>query len=63
MQDNTTKCPDCGEVMPQPHNCNLAIQARAIFEAAKRANSPDSARALGDLAYEIAVQAEQAHVR
>ena len=51
-------CADCGEAMPDPHNCALAREARALFEAAKRANDPESAKRLGDAAYKKAVEAE-----
>jgi hypothetical protein len=58
MTQTTKRCADCGEVMPILHDCAKAREARALFEAAKRANHPDSARGLGDAAYDIAVQAE-----
>lgn len=57
--DKTTICClMCGEVMPVPHDCAKAREARALFEAAKRANDPDSRRHLGGLAYATAEDAE-----
>lgn len=55
------RCEQCGEVMPSPHDCEGARQARALFEAAKRANNPESAKRLGDAAYAASVKAELRH--
>lgn len=52
------RCDQCGEVMPIAHDCNAAREARALFEAAKRANSPESAQRLGDAAYQKVTKAE-----
>ena len=60
---NRRACPICGEVFPGAHNCDLAREARAMFEAAKHANSAETARALGERAYDLAVQAETSHAR
>lgn len=54
----TTVCPTCAERFYGPHDCAKAREARALFEAAKRANDPDSRCALGDLAYQAAEDAE-----
>ena len=52
------RCPHCREIMPTEHDCDLAREARALFEAAKRANDPASVRALADRAYAMAEDAE-----
>jgi hypothetical protein len=63
MSDHASKttkrrCSCCGEVFSGPHDCGKAIEARALFEAAKRANNPDSGIVLADLAYQAAKDAE-----
>lgn len=57
-QTTKRRCASCGEVFDRPHNCDKAREARALFEAAKRANDPDSRRALGNLALQAAEDAE-----
>jgi len=52
------RCPVCGEVMPNPHDCEIAREARALFNAAKMANDLESAKRLGDAAYAKSVKAE-----
>ena len=52
------RCENCGEYMPIPHNCDKAREARALLEASKRANDPESAMALGSAAYAKAIEAE-----
>jgi hypothetical protein len=61
MSDKQTtrrRCLCCGEIFAVPHDCDKAREARALFEAAKRANDPDSRRTLGNLAYQAAEDAE-----
>jgi len=53
------RCECCGEVMPWPHNCDTAREPRALFEAAKLANSDESARRLADAAYDAAIKSEK----
>lgn len=57
-EPRTTSCARCGEVMPIRHDCAMALEARALFEAARRANSKESARSLADAAYKLAEAAE-----
>jgi hypothetical protein len=61
MDTNTpvaaSRCDFCGEIMPASHDCAKAREARALFEAAKRANDPDSRRNLGALAHQAAEDA------
>lgn len=54
-----TRCPTCGEMMPGPHDCDLAREARRVFEAAKRANDPETRLRLGDRALALAIDAER----
>ena len=57
------RCPDCHEYMPILHDCSMAREARALFEAAKRSNHPDSRKILGARAYELACEAENCHAQ
>lgn len=59
MSVPTLRCADCGEVMPTRHDCTLAIEARALFEAAKKANNPESRNRLIAAAYETVLESEQ----
>ena len=58
MTGRLVPCSECGEVFPVAHDCDLAREARATFDAAKRANNPESAKALCDKAYALALLAE-----
>lgn len=58
MSERALRCQTCGEVMPGPHDCAKVRESRALFEAAKRANDPDSRRTLSARALEIAEDAE-----
>lgn len=58
MKPVLSRCPICREVFPGPHDCGKAMEARAVFEAAKRANDPDTRRQLGDRAYDLCCEAE-----
>lgn len=56
------RCTACGEAFRVPHNCGFARQARALFEAAKRANDPASRDTLSRRALDMAEAAERAAV-
>jgi uncharacterized Zn finger protein len=53
------RCEHCGEVMPGPHNCDQAREARALFEAAKRANNDESANRLSKAALAMSIKSEE----
>ena len=51
------RCDCCGEAFPGPHDCDMAREARALFEAAQRANSPEGADRLSLMALDLATKA------
>lgn len=58
ISGEVVRCPACGEAFASPHDCNAAREARALFEAARRANSRDGADRLSRLALALATKAE-----
>lgn len=54
------RCARCGEVFAGrgSHDCSIAREARRLFEAAKRANDPDTREWLSRRALGLAVRAE-----
>lgn len=52
-------CPTCGERFRGAHDCDLAMEARALFEAGKRANDRDSAGALTARALVLVIEADR----